>query len=124
MKVDCQRDGLLLACQLASAALSARSPKDEVTSTLKAVAVDDRLTIIATNLTVGLRYHLRGVRVEEAGEAIFPAKRLADILRESLDEQVHIDADESYRFKEARERQEARRPKTNKPTTTRSTKQT
>ena len=93
MKLTCQRDGLLLACQLASAALAARSPKDEITSTLKAVAEDERLTLIATNMTVGLRYHLRGVTVEEAGEAIFPAHKLVSILRESLDESVHIDAD-------------------------------
>lgn len=94
MKVHCQRDGLLLATQLASAALAARSPKEEVTSTLKAVAEEDRLTLIATNLTVGLRYHLRGVMVTEAGEAIFPANRLLGILRESINDQIDIDAND------------------------------
>lgn len=61
---------------------------------IKAIAQADRLTLIATDLEVGIRYELVGVRVEEPGEAIFPINRLVSILRESPDSELAIDADE------------------------------
>lgn len=94
MKLQCQRDGLLMACQLVSAALPARTTHAILTN-VKAVAEDDRLTLAATDLEVGIRYQLRGVQVTEAGDAVFPAQKLVSILRESLDEEVDIDANEN-----------------------------
>ena len=61
---------------------------------LKAIAEADRLTLVATDLEVGIRYELVGVRVEEPGEAIFPINRLLSILRESPANDIAIDADE------------------------------
>ena len=93
MIIHCQRDGLLAACQLVSVAAAARTPKAILTN-IKAIAETDRLTLVATDLEVGIRYELAGVRVEEPGEAIFPVNRLMSILRESADSEVAIDADE------------------------------
>jgi DNA polymerase-3 subunit beta len=93
MIIQCQRDGLLAACQLVGVAVAARTPKAILTN-IKAVAEADRLTLIGTDLEVGIRYELAGVRVEEAGEAILPASRLTSILRESPDAEVAVDADE------------------------------
>lgn len=61
---------------------------------LKAIAGKDSLTIMATDLEVGIRYEVRGVAVEEPGEAILPVGRLTSILRESMDSEVRLDADE------------------------------
>lgn len=93
MIIHCQRDGLLAACQLVGAAVAARTPKTILMS-IKAIAEADRLTLVATDLEIGIRYELAGVRVEEPGEAIFPIGRLTSILRESPDSELAIDADE------------------------------
>src|SRR5262245_54832279 len=93
MIVQCQRDGLLTACQLVGVATAARTTKP-IRANIKAIAADDRLTLMATDLEIGIRYELRGIKVEESGEAILPAVRLTSILRESPDIELAIDADE------------------------------
>jgi DNA polymerase III subunit beta len=93
MKVTCQIDGLLAACQLAQMAVAARSTKP-VLSNVKAVAHDDALVIQATDLEVGIRYELRGIKVSRGGSAILPVGRLVNILREATDLEVTIDAGE------------------------------
>lgn len=94
MKVKCRRDGLLGACQLAGLAVAARTTKP-ILANLKAVAADDALILMATDLEVGIRYELRGVDVARGGAAILPAAKLISILRECSDEDISIDADES-----------------------------
>lgn len=94
MKVKCQRDGLLTACQLVGVAVAARTTKP-ILSSIKAVAQDDALTLMATDLEVGVRYELRGIDVGRAGSAILPVTRLISILRESGDADVTLDAGET-----------------------------
>jgi DNA polymerase-3 subunit beta len=91
MKVTCQRDGLLLACQLVAAAVPARTTK-EILSSIKAVAQEDGLTLIAFDMEVGIRYELRGITVARAGAAILPINQLTQILRESNDDEIMLDA--------------------------------
>lgn len=91
MKVSCVRDGLLSACQLVGAATAARTTKP-VLSNLKAIAQDDALTLMATDLEVGIRYELRGVTVKRPGEAILPASRLVSILKETADGEITLDS--------------------------------
>jgi DNA polymerase III subunit beta len=93
MILHCQRDGLLAACQLVSAAVAARSTRP-ILSNIKAIAEDDRLILMATDMEFGIRYEIRGVKVEESGEAILPVNRLVSILRESPDSELMIDADD------------------------------
>lgn len=93
MKVTCQRDGLLTACQLVSAAVPARTTK-EVLSCVKATAQDDSLTLIAFDMEVGIRYEIRGVMVKQAGSAILPITQLTQILRESTDESISLDSND------------------------------
>jgi len=91
MKVTCQRDGLLMACQMVVAAVPARTTK-EVLSCVKAVAQDDGLTLIAFDTEVGIRYEMRGVNAKRAGSAILPINQLTQILRESTDDEISLDA--------------------------------
>jgi DNA polymerase-3 subunit beta len=91
MKVTCARDGLLTAGQLVGAAIAARSTKPILTN-IKAVAQDDALVLMATDLEVGIRYEVRGVNVQRAGAAILPAARLVSILRETADGEITLDA--------------------------------
>lgn len=93
MIVTCPRDGLLSACQIVGVAVPARTTMP-VYQNLKAIAEPDRLTLMATDLEVGIRYELRGLVVEEPGEAILPVARLTSILRETPDSEVRLDADD------------------------------
>jgi DNA polymerase-3 subunit beta len=92
MKALCHREGLLAAFQLASAAVPARDVKP-ILRNLKAIAEDGRCTLMATDLELGIRLEVRGLKVEEPGEAILPAARMLAILRESQDEELAIEAD-------------------------------
>ncbi len=91
MKIVCHREGLLSACQLASVAVAARDVKP-ILKNLKALVVEDRCTLMATDLELGIRLDVRGIKVEEPGEALLPMSRLVSILRESNDEELTIEA--------------------------------
>jgi DNA polymerase-3 subunit beta len=94
MKITCHREGLLSACQLASAAIPARATKP-VLQNFKAVAEEGRFTLMATDLELGIHMEVRGLTVQEPGEAILPAQRLVAILREAQEEELTIEADAS-----------------------------
>lgn len=91
MKLTCQRDSLLTACQLVSAAVPTRTTK-EILSSIKAVAQDDALTLIAFDTEVGIRYELRGNVVSRAGASILPIGQLSDILKNSDDDEITLDS--------------------------------
>ncbi|MCC6417987.1 MAG: DNA polymerase III subunit beta [Gemmataceae bacterium] len=89
MKAQFHREGLLAACQLASVAVAARDVKP-ILKNIKAVVDGDRCTLMATDLELGIRLEVRGVRVEEPGEAILPTTKVISILRESTDEELEV----------------------------------
>jgi DNA polymerase-3 subunit beta len=93
MKVFCEnREGLLSACQLAQAAIKARDVKP-ILHNFKAIAADGRCTLMATDMEIGIRVDVQGLVIEEAGEAILPAARFIDILRECRGPELQIQAD-------------------------------
>ena len=91
MKATFHREGFLSAFQLASAAVAARDVKP-ILRNLKAIAEPEKCTFMATDLELGIRLEVRGVKVEEPGEAILPAARTLAILRESNDEELRLEA--------------------------------
>jgi DNA polymerase-3 subunit beta len=91
MKVLCHREGLLSGFQLASVVVPARDVKP-VLRNVKAIADADRCTLLATDLELGLRLEVRGVRVEQPGEGLLPVNRVLAILRESTDDEISIEA--------------------------------
>lgn len=91
MKAQFQREGLLAAFQLASVAVAARDVKP-ILRNLKAILDGDRCTLMATDLELGVRLEVRGVKAEQPGEAIIPAARMIAILRESTDDELKIEA--------------------------------
>jgi DNA polymerase-3 subunit beta len=95
MKATFHREGLLSAAQLASVAIAPRDVKP-ILRNLKAITESDRCTLMATDLELGIRLEVRGIEVEETGEAILPAARTLAILRESTDEQLRLEADASH----------------------------
>ena len=93
MIVTSPRDGLLSACQIVGTVVPARTTMP-VYQNIKAIAQADRFILMATDLEVGIRYELRGLAIEEPGEAILPVSRLTSILRETPDKEIRLDADE------------------------------
>lgn len=93
MKALCQRDGLLSAFQLASAAIPAREVKP-ILKNFKAIAENGRFTLMATDLELGIRLDVMGMQIQEPGEAILPAARLFAILREAREQDLRIEADD------------------------------
>ena len=96
MQITCQRDALLGALQIVGAAVAARTTKP-ILSNVKAVAghdgaMTDGMTLMATDLEVGIRYELRGVKVDRPGSAILPVTRLVSILRETSDDEITLNA--------------------------------
>src|SRR6202521_4700524 len=92
MKAIYHREGLLSAFQLASAAVAARALKP-ILRNLKMTTEAEGYTLMATDLELGIRLEVRGLKVEQPGEAILPAARLLAILREAQDEELSIEAD-------------------------------
>ena len=78
MKVIAQTAALQEALGVAGSIVISRSPKP-VLACVKLVAADNTLTVLATDLEVGARYHVTAVKVEEPGEALVPADRLSGI---------------------------------------------
>jgi DNA polymerase-3 subunit beta len=95
MKASFHREGLLSASQLASVAIASRDIKP-ILKNLKATVDGDRCTLMATDLELGVRLEVRGVKVEEGGEAILPASRTIAILREATDEELQLEADADH----------------------------
>lgn len=93
MKVTCQRDSLQMACQLVSAAVPAATTIPALKN-FKATAQDDALTLVAYDPTagVGIRYTLNGITVARAGSCILPKDQLIQILRESTEPDISLDA--------------------------------
>ncbi|MDP9173453.1 MAG: DNA polymerase III subunit beta [Planctomycetota bacterium] len=90
MKVICNRGALLDALNLTGNVVAARTPKP-VLQCLKLTAEDNALTIAATDLEVAIRYRDDQVQIEQAGEALLPADKLRDIVRESIDDTLSIE---------------------------------
>jgi DNA polymerase-3 subunit beta len=90
MKVICNRGALLEALSVAGNVVAARTPKP-VLQCLKLTAEDNTLTIAATDLEVAIRYTDNQVQIEQPGEALLPADKLRDIVRESVDDTLSIE---------------------------------
>jgi DNA polymerase-3 subunit beta len=82
-----------MACQLVSAAVPAHTTIPALKN-IKATAQDDALTLVAFDPTqgVGIRYTLNGMTVVRAGSCILPKDQLIQILRESTDPDISLDA--------------------------------
>ena len=92
MKVICEREKLLSAFQTAAAVAPARSPKP-ILQNVKLEVRDDSVTLMATDLEIGIRVEVAGVEVEVPGNAVLPIGRFNSILRESSDATLRIESD-------------------------------
>lgn len=95
MKISCSREPLTNAFSLAASIAPARSPK-EILQNVKVTAAGGKLTLTATDMEVGIRLELEeGVEIHTEGTALLPVQRTMAILRESSDETLTLETDDS-----------------------------
>ena len=95
MKITCQREALTNAFGLAASIAPTRSPK-EILQNVKLTASGGKITLTATDMEVGIRLELEeGVEIETEGTALLPVQRTMAILRESNDETLSFETDDS-----------------------------
>jgi DNA polymerase-3 subunit beta len=94
MKLNCEREKLSHAFQLASQVVPSRSPKP-ILENIKLEATSDAVTLMATDLEMGIRIDVQGMEVTAPGSVILPIKRVGQLLRESSDERLTIESDGS-----------------------------
>ena len=93
MKANFNRAALTEALSLLTSIIPSRTPKP-ILRCVRIAAGEKEVRICATDLEVGINYLVSEVQVEEAGEVVIPADRLAGIVRESVDEVLSIQAAE------------------------------
>ena len=90
MKVICNRGALLEALNVVSTVVASRTPKPAL-QCIKLSALERSLTVAATDLEVAIRYTNHQVQIDEPGEALVPADKIRDIIRESVDDTLSIE---------------------------------
>ncbi len=93
MKVNFNRTALAEALGLLTSVVPSRTPKP-ILQCVQITAEEKEVRICATDLEVGINYQICEVQVEEKGEIIVPADRLAAIVHESIDEVLSLEASE------------------------------
>jgi DNA polymerase-3 subunit beta len=94
MKVICDRGALVESLSLVGGVVASRTPKPVLTCVkLTASADEASLTLAGTDLEVAVRLSTPRVEVQEGGEALIPADKLSQIVRESTDPTLTLETD-------------------------------
>ncbi len=93
MKASFNRAALNEALGLLTSVIPNRTPKP-ILRCVQISASEKDVRICATDLEVGINYLVTEVQVEQAGEVVIPADRLAAIVRESTDDVLLLEAKE------------------------------
>ena len=93
MKVICDRSALVDSLSLVGGVTVTRSPRP-VLACVKLTASEDALEVGATDLETSLRLSSPQVEVETPGEALVPAEKLNQIVRESVDPTITLEVAE------------------------------
>jgi len=92
MKLNFNRAALADALGILTSVVPSRTPKP-ILRCVQIAASEKEVHLCATDLEVGINYLVSEVQVEEAGEVIVPADRLAAVVRESVDEVLLVRAE-------------------------------
>ena len=93
MRALCNREGLLAAFGMVSGVVPARSPKPILQNVKLIADAEEGSVLMATDLEVGIRHRVLGVKVEQPGSVILPTAQVGSILRTSNDVELAIEAD-------------------------------
>ena len=90
MKVKFNRAALQEALGLVTNIIPTRTPKP-ILQCLRIVSEEGGVRICATDLEVGISYLVTQVEVEQEGEVVIPADKIAAIVREGIDEVLELE---------------------------------
>ena len=94
MRALCNREALLTAFGMVGGVVPIRSPKP-ILQNVKLVADEgDGSVLMGTDLEVGVRHRVLGMKVEQPGSVILPTAEVGSILRTSTDLELAIESDE------------------------------
>ncbi len=96
MRAFCNRDGLFSAFAMVSGVVPARSPKPILQNVKLVADEEDGSVLMGTDLEVGIRHRVLGVRVEQPGTVILPTVHMGSILRTSGDAELEIFTDDDH----------------------------
>jgi DNA polymerase-3 subunit beta len=91
MKTLCNREGLLAGFGMVAGVVPARSPKPILQNVKLVADGDEGSTLLATDLEVGIRYRVLGIKVDRPGAVVLPTQRMMSILRTSTDAELAIE---------------------------------
>jgi len=91
MKAACDRAVLTRGVQVAVSVVVPRSPKPAL-GCIKMEAQEKKMTLLATDLEVGIRIEIDKVDVQEPGAGLVPAERFHAILRELTEDTISLAA--------------------------------
>src|SRR3954454_4894310 len=96
MRALCNREGLLTAFTMVSGVVPARSPKPILQNVKLVVDADEGSVLMGTDLEVGIRHRVLGVKIEEPGSVILPTTRIGSILRTIGDEELMLETTDEH----------------------------
>jgi DNA polymerase-3 subunit beta len=91
MRAWCNREALLTAFGMVSGVVPVRSPKPILQNVKLITEADEGSVLMGTDLEVGIRHRVLGVKVEKAGSVILPVAQIGSILRTSTDSELAIE---------------------------------
>src|SRR6516225_664161 len=86
MRALCNREALLTAFGMVSRVIPARSPKPILQNVKFIADADDGSVLMGTDLEVGIRHRVLGLKVEQPGLVILPTAQVGSILRTTTSE--------------------------------------
>jgi len=98
MRALCNREGLLTAFGMVSGVVPIRSPKPILQNVKLVTDPDEGSVLMGTDLEVGIRHRVLGVKVEQPGSVILPTAQIGSILRTSADIELAIHTDDEHLF--------------------------
>ncbi len=94
MRALCNREGLLTAFGMVSGVVPMRSPKPILQNVKLIADADNGSILMGTDLEVGIRHRVLGVKVDRPGSVVLPTAHIGSILRTSNDPELAIEADD------------------------------
>lgn len=94
MKLSLPREKFHHSFQTAASVAPTRTPRP-VLATVKIICTEDKVTLLGTDMEIGVRVEMSGMDVQAPGVALLPIRRVGPILREAQDETVQVESDGS-----------------------------
>src|SRR5271156_6373859 len=96
MRALCNREALLTAFGMVSGVVPARSPKPILQNVKFVADADEGSVLMGTDLEVGIRHQVLGVKVERPGSVILPTAQTGSILRMSTESELTIETQDEH----------------------------